>query len=343
MPAVANHIVKWLKDYATNANVNGFVVGVSGGIDSAVVSKLCSMTGLRTVCVVMPIAQKTDEVKRAHKHIDSLVRISEEQRVHNIDVVHYDLSSVYEHFMLALNDIDSVFTTRFPNSPYNGLEKKVGRETEFLSRANTRARMRMTTLYYLATKHKLLVAGTGNRIEDFGVGFFTKYGDGGVDLSPIADLNKTEVYELAKCLGIISEIQEARPTDGLWDDGRTDEDQIGATYAELEWAMDYEETDRMQKPLEHDLTDRQQQVLDIYRTRNRANRHKMVSIPVCAVRSNPSLIVLDKEIEDLMLELRRIKEEKNRIVRNQKYEEAAKLRDEEKIVIEKLNARGINA
>lgn len=344
MPAVANHIVKWLKDYATNANVNGFVVGVSGGIDSAVVSKLCAMTGLRTVCVVMPIAQKTDEVKRAHKHIDTLVRISEEQLVYNVDVAHYDLTSVYEHMMLALNDVNSVFTHRMSNSPYKGLEQKVNRDIEFLSRANTRARLRMSTLYYLATKHKLLVAGTGNRVEDFGVGFFTKYGDGGVDLSPIADLNKTEVYELGKALGIISDIQEAQPTDGLWDDGRTDEDQIGATYAELEWAMQFIDDNPFYRPDDlEELTERQREVLVIYKTRNSANKHKMNPIPVCEVRGNHKLLILDEETKALIDELRQIKEDKNRIVRNQKYEEAAKMRDKEKAVIEKLFTKGIKA
>jgi NAD+ synthase len=144
--------------------------------------------------------------------------------------------------------------------------------------ANTRARLRMTTLYAFAGHHKLLVAGTGNKVEDFGIGFFTKYGDGGVDVSPIADLYKTQVYELAKELGVVSGIQQAKPTDGLFADGRTDEDQIGATYPELEWAMEYLENKETRE-----LTFREQEVMSIYKKRNAANKHKVDPIPVCEI------------------------------------------------------------
>jgi NAD+ synthase len=149
-------------------------------------------------------------------------------------------------------------------------------ESNGLSLANSRARLRMMTLYAVGQANNLLVAGTGNKVEDFGIGFYTKYGDGGVDLSPIADLNKTEVFALAKTLDVIEEIQNAAPTDGLWGDGRRDEDQIGASYAELEWAMDFVGN-------ESDLNQRQRKVLSIYRGFNSANKHKMEPIPVCKI------------------------------------------------------------
>ena len=144
--------------------------------------------------------------------------------------------------------------------------------------ANTRSRLRMVTLYAFATHHRLLVAGTGNKVEDFGVGFYTKYGDGGVDISPIADLMKSEVYALGSALGIIADILEAPPTDGLWEDNRTDESQIGATYAELEWAMQH-----IEKPAEEELSPRQHKILSIYRKFHQANRHKMDPIPVLKI------------------------------------------------------------
>ena len=149
-----------------------------------------------------------------------------------------------------------------------------------LSKANTRARLRMTTLYAVGQSNGLLVAGTGNKVEDFGVGFYTKYGDGGVDLSPIADLTKSDVFAIAKELGVVASIQNAQPTDGLWDDERTDEGQIGATYPELEWAMAFNDNPNV---TEEDLSDRQREVLRIYRSFNRANKHKMLPIPVCMI------------------------------------------------------------
>ena len=212
-PKVTEHIVQWLKDYANNANVKGFVVGISGGIDSAVTSTLCAKTGLTTLCLELPIHQAKSQVNRANEHIKQL-----KERFSNVNEIEVNLTSTFEDFIKALPKVDS--------------SSKVD-----LARANTRARLRMTTLYYFAGLHGLLVAGTGNKVEDFGVGFFTKYGDGGVDLSPIADLLKSEVYELAAHLNVPKSIQEAKPTDGLFGDSRTDEDQIGASYDELEWAM----------------------------------------------------------------------------------------------------------
>jgi len=250
--AVADHIVKWLGDYADSAGMKGFVVGVSGGIDSAVTSKLCALTGLKTICLEMPIHQSSEQVSRARKHIDSL-----ELGHPNVSSKEIELTSIFDSFVESL-----------PTPQDRSLHE--------FSLVNARARMRMTTLYYFAALHKFLVAGTGNKVEDFGVGFYTKYGDGGVDLSPIADLNKTEVYRLGSYLGIIPEIMNAPPTDGLWGDNRTDEDQIGASYPELEWAMDFEGS-------EDDLPERQKEVLGIYRKLHNQNKHKMVPIPVCEV------------------------------------------------------------
>ena len=249
---VIEHIVDWLKSYAENAGVNGFVVGVSGGIDSAVTSKLCALTGLKVLCMEMPIHQSSDQVNRARKHIDSLKLLHS-----NVDSLEIELTNIFDSF------VDS-------------LPKAQNKELHEFSLVNTRARIRMTTLYYFAALKKLLVAGTGNKVEDFGVGFYTKYGDGGVDLSPIADLNKTEVYSIGAELDIIAEIMNAAPTDGLWGDDRTDEDQIGASYPELEWAMDFEGS-------EDGLSERQLEVLKIYRNLNKANQHKMLPIPVCII------------------------------------------------------------
>jgi len=232
--------------------VNGFVVGVSGGIDSAVTSKLCALTGMKTLCLEMPIHQSSDQVSRARKHIDSL-----EIEHDNVSSKEIELTNIFDSF------VDSLPT---PND----------RELHEFSLVNARARMRMTTLYYFAGLHKLLVAGTGNKVEDFGVGFYTKYGDGGVDLSPIADLNKTEVYKIGSFLSIIPEIMDAPPTDGLWGDNRTDEDQIGASYPELEWAMEYEGS-------EENLSEREKEVLAIYRKLHKQNQHKMLPIPVCQI------------------------------------------------------------
>lgn len=244
-----SYITGWLDAYSVSSGTKGFVVGISGGIDSAVTSALCAMTGKRVIAVNMPIRQDPEQIERSWAHISWL-----QERYKNVEAAETDLSAVLKAFEQALPAAIQ----------------------DQLAMANTRARIRMSALYAYAGHHQLLVAGTGNKIEDFGIGFFTKYGDGGVDLSPIADLTKTEVYALATEVGVIQSIRSAAPTDGLFGESRTDEDQIGASYPELEWAMDYEE--RKNKEV---LTVRQEEVLAIYRSRNRANRHKMEPIPVC--------------------------------------------------------------
>lgn len=252
---VSEYIINWLKEYAINANVNGFVVGVSGGIDSALTSSLCAKTGLPTLCVEMPIHQAESQVSRAKEHISQL-----KANFENVSEVRVDLTTVFDTFIDAVPTIND--------------SSKVD-----LSLANTRARLRMTSLYYLAGIHNSIVAGTGNKVEDFGVGFYTKYGDGGVDLSPIADLMKSEVYELAAYLGVPDSIQIAAPTDGLFGDSRTDEDQLGASYDELEWAMNMQNL----KKDENDFTGRQKEVFKIYKKLNSTNQHKMQPIPVCEI------------------------------------------------------------
>lgn len=256
--SVTGHIVSWLRSYAENAGMRGFVVGVSGGIDSAVTSTLCAMTGLPTTCVEMPIHQARDQASRASDHIVSLC-----ERFPKVRRSTVSLSEVYDALSAAL-----------PDGPD---------DSHGLVMANTRARLRMTTLYALAQRGGLLVAGTGNKVEDFGVGFYTKYGDGGVDLSPIADLLKTEVFALGKHVGVSEDILRAAPTDGLWGDDRTDEDQLGASYPELEWAMTYESQPVDDRLDEEKLPWRQREVLSIYRRFHRANRHKMEPIPVCVI------------------------------------------------------------
>ncbi len=256
IPGTIDHITDWLRDYCVRARQQGFVVGVSGGIDSAVTSALCARTGLPTLCVEMPIHQVPAQVQRAQDHISWL-----KQAHPNVRMELVQLTPVFDQLVAAL-------------------PKPEGGATD-LSLANTRARLRMTTLYYFAGALRFLVAGTGNKVEDFGVGFFTKYGDGGVDLSPIADLTKTEVYAVAKEMGINDSIMRAKPTDGLWGDDRSDEDQIGASYPELEWAMDL----RARGVDIHALTldERQRAVLAIFDRMHAANRHKMDPIPVCVI------------------------------------------------------------
>jgi NAD+ synthase len=249
---IVSHIVDWLKAYSSKSKTNGFIVGVSGGIDSAVTSALCARTGLPVLCVEMPIHQSPDQVSRASRHIDQLIA-----EFPNVKRQELNLTPIFDAFVEALPKHENVALHEF-------------------SLVNTRARFRMSTLYYFAALHKSLVAGTGNKIEDFGIGFFTKYGDGGVDLSPIADLTKTEVYAIGKELGISNDIMTAPPTDGLWGDSRTDEDQIGASYPELEWAMDF-------KGDESDLSERQTTVLALYRKLNEQNKHKVLPIPVCII------------------------------------------------------------
>ena len=255
---INQHIVKWLLDYANNAKVKGFVVGISGGIDSALTSTLCAQTGLPTLCVEMPIHQAESHVNRAYEHIDQL-----KKRFSNVFNERADLTPVFE-----------TFKNQVPASENEAVLN--------LSLANTRARLRMTTLYYFAGLHGFLVAGTGNKVEDFGVGFFTKYGDGGVDVSPIADLVKSEVRLLAEFLKVPESILKAKPTDGLFGDDRSDEDQIGANYDELEWAMNQIENG---KNLEN-FSGREAEVFKIYKRLNTINQHKMNPIPICRIPKN---------------------------------------------------------
>ena len=250
---INDFIVKWLFDYATNAKVKGFVVGISGGIDSALTSTLCAQTGFPTLCIEMPIHQAESHVNRANEHIDQL-----KNRFPNVCGERADLTPLFEQFKAQVPASD------------NGA-------TLTLSLANTRARLRMTTLYYFAGLHGYLVAGTGNKVEDFGVGFFTKYGDGGVDISPIADLVKSEVRQLAAYLKVPQSILNAKPTDGLFGDDRSDEDQIGANYDELEWAMQQMELGKKGA----DFSGREADVFGIFNRLHSANQHKMQPIPVC--------------------------------------------------------------
>lgn len=265
---VKEQITTWLKNYATKSKQAGYIIGVSGGIDSAVCSTLCALTGLPLIVVRMSIHQAIDQADRGARHIEWL-----QNQFSNVRVLDIDLTEVYdkemEHIKLS--------------GAFNGVSDDV----IFFAGANTRSRLRMTTLYGIGNVHKMLVCGTGNKVEDYGVGFFTKFGDGGVDLSPIGELMKSEVYALGKELGIIQEILEARPTDGLWDDGRTDEDQIGATYDELEWALDYADNHyndlRLGVHYDETLNERQLKVLDIYWKRHRVNQHKMAMPPICEI------------------------------------------------------------
>ena len=206
-----NRIVQWLSDYAVEHNIKAFVIGVSGGIDSAVSATLAAKTGLRTYAVGMPIHQKEEQETLSDAHLEWL-----QTNFGNVIVNKFDLTKVFDTFQFTMREY--------------GVDK--------LALANSRSRLRMVTLYQVATSVGGIVVGTGNKVEDYGVGFYTKYGDGGVDIAPIADLYKTEVWELGRHFGVDQRIIDASPTDGLWDDGRTDEDQIGASYAELEEAME---------------------------------------------------------------------------------------------------------
>jgi NAD+ synthase len=237
-------ISDWLLNYLHINELDCFVIGISGGIDSALTSTLCAQTGRKTIVVNMPIYQHSDQLSRAHNHIKWL-----KSKYSNVESFEYDLTETFETF------------------------KKLFSIENRLALANSRSRLRMTTLYQISTMYKGIVVGTGNKVEDFGVGFFTKYGDGGVDISPIGNLNKTEVRQMARELGIIEEILVAAPTDGLWDDNRTDEGQLGATYEELEWAMEYEGS-------LIGLEKRQREVLDIYKTLHIKNTHKRAMPPI---------------------------------------------------------------
>ena len=248
---VEKHIIRWLIDYISQSELKGFVVGVSGGIDSAVTSTLCAKTGFPTLLINMPIHQKSNQFDRSNEHIEWL-----KEKYNNVSGITTDLTNIFE-----------TFSTTLP--------AKVQDE---LSMANLRSRLRMSNLYVFASNYKYLVVGTGNKVEDFGVGFYTKYGDGGVDISPIADLLKSEVFALAKHINIVSSIQSASPTDGLWDDDRNDEDQLGASYADLEWAMNYT-NEKSNSP----ISERKKKILNIFNQHHKANLHKMVPIPVCNI------------------------------------------------------------
>ena len=230
-------IDKWLKDYYYMYAIKAFVVGVSGGIDSAVVSTLCAETGLPTYVLTMPLHSKEGNTKLSEAHAKALMK-----KYSNVRVVNVDLSDTYESLLF---NIDQDFVNNK------------------LANANTKSRLRMVTLYQIAGSIGGIVVGTGNKVEDYGIGFYTKYGDGGVDIAPIADLYKTEVRELGGHLGVMNEILDAPPTDGLWDDGRSDEDQIGATYSELEEAME----------------NGTGKAVDILYKFNSKNKHKMQPIP----------------------------------------------------------------
>ena len=237
----AQFISNWIKDYTQrmSSKARSLVIGISGGIDSSVSSTLSAMTGLKTIVLSMPIKQKSSQHDLSLKHQEWLVK-----NFNNVEAHIISLDKLFETFENSLSKFDSE-----------------------LGLANSRARLRMTTLYQVAATNKGIVVGTGNKVEDFGVGFYTKYGDGGVDISPIADCNKTEVWEMGKSLNILKEIIEAAPTDGLWDDGRTDEGQLGLKYEELEEAMNNNNSVNREK----------------YEKIRQMNLHKMQPIPVCKI------------------------------------------------------------
>lgn len=246
-----HQISNWIKDYATNAGMDTLVVGVSGGIDSAVVSTLCADTGMRTIVVTMPIRQKPGQDRLSLAHVDWL-----QDRYTNISHRRRDLTEIFESFERLM-------------MPHDGSQ---------LAFANSRSRLRMITLYQIAQSQRGLVVGTGNRVEDFGVGFFTKYGDGGVDISPIAGITKTQVWDLGREMGVMQEIVDAAPTDGLWEDGRVDQDQLGGlSYADLERAMEMDESGA-------EVHGEDAELLETYRSIRARNLHKMMPIPVFTPR-----------------------------------------------------------
>ena len=234
-------IKDWILNYVNSMpkKAQSLVIGISGGIDSSVVSTLCAMTGMKTIVLTLPINQKPSQHDLSIKHSNWL-----KEKFKNIESHTIELDKVFKNFKSSLSKFDND----------HGM-------------ANSRARIRMTTLYQIAASNKGIVVGTGNKIEDFGVGFYTKYGDGGVDISPIADCTKTEVWELGKELNILEEIIKAQPTDGLWDDGRTDVEQLGMTYKELEEAMANPDSPNRSK----------------YEEMRNLNLHKMKAIPVCKI------------------------------------------------------------
>ncbi|MDB2311829.1 NAD(+) synthase [Candidatus Pelagibacter bacterium] len=237
----AQFISNWIKDYVEKmpSKAQSLIIGISGGIDSSVSSTLSAMTGIKTIVLSMPIKQKSSQHDLSLKHQEWLVK-----NFNNVEAHTLNLDKLFETFESTLSNFDSE-----------------------LGMANSRARIRMTTLYQVAAANKGIVVGTGNKVEDFGVGFYTKYGDGGVDISPIADCNKSEVWEIGKSINILQEIIDAAPTDGLWDDGRTDEGQLGLKYEELEEAMNNINSINREK----------------YEKIRKINLHKMEPIPVCKI------------------------------------------------------------
>lgn len=262
------HIVKWIKAYARSAKISTLVVGISGGIDSSVVSALCAETGLNTIVVQMPIRQNKKLDNRSSMQAGWLL-----ERYKNVTHMSMNLTGVFTAFDKTL-------------SPFCATDSGDYTDTSELAFANSRARLRMMTLYQIAQAHSGIVVGTGNRVEDFGVGFFTKYGDGGVDISPIGDCMKTQVWDMARELGIEQEIIDAAPTDGLWDDGRTDEGQLGMSYPDLERMMALDFLQRC-KAVDSDmpgstkLSADDRKKLKRYQDTRARNMHKMQPIPVC--------------------------------------------------------------
>lgn len=258
MKRIYEEITSWLALQVQASHANGFVIGVSGGIDSAVVSTLCAETKLYTLALSMPIRQKEEQCDLAKEHLTWLSR-------------------KYPTVETKILPLDSIFD----NIEREARSHNINGD---LALANARSRLRMLTLYLFANEKHLLVAGTGNRIEDYGVGFFTKYGDGGVDISPIGDLMKSEVYQLGEYLGVSKNILEAAPTDGLWDDGRTDEQQLGCTYSDLEWAMQFHEVCGKYPEHIRYLSDEQKETYEKFLKLHLANSHKMKMPPICKAR-----------------------------------------------------------
>ena len=262
------HISKWIKSYATKNKISTLVVGISGGIDSSVVSTLCAETGLPTIVVQMPIRQSKTLDNRSSMQAGWLL----ERYRENVTHMSLDLTPVYTAFEKKVD-------------PFCYPESGNVAQTD-LAFANSRARLRMMTLYQIAQSHGGIVVGTGNRVEDFGVGFFTKYGDGGVDISPIGDCLKTEVWDMGREFGLPQEIIHAAPTDGLWTDNRTDEDQLGMSYPELERAMANDALERQDvyNTLPLELSKEEKAQLKKYRAIRARNLHKMEPIPVCEIK-----------------------------------------------------------
>jgi NAD+ synthase len=262
---VESYIVSWLKDYAVSAKKEAYIIGVSGGIDSATASTVCLKTGLKLICVQMPIHQHKSHVERAILHINWL----KENFPENVSEINCDLTHVFDTFV---KDVEIHHNDK---------------ELLSLTEANSRARLRMTTLYYYAGLFNCLVLGTGNKVEDYGCGYFSKFGDGGVDVSPIGDLMKSEVKNLARHMGVKEELINAIPSDGLYEQELSDEQNIGATYDELEFAMKYIESNPRHFSYSPEdlnlLSKRQQEVLSIYKSRHFANQHKMQMPPICSV------------------------------------------------------------